>query len=289
MVRGGNCSLQLWARGGRGCHSLLYLQGAAWRALRDHPRPEHPSSKAPSKLPWYLVISGCTLSCRTDSSARCRGPRRRRCSPPRAPSSSSPPCTACSSAGPNSSSCPPRLPSPDSPCSPWPALLGGGGGSGGPRLILREVTFAARVKAGCFGLGFGAGLPQALQGPRLSPATCARAAPPPGSWRPGQRLPSPALCASTPGGAGFRASPKPQPFPASFPASGYAAAPHPAAGPWLPAPQSGVASSRLRPGPPLPCASREMPEYGGTRPRFHRSPSLSAPPGQRARQMGRGG
>lgn len=54
---------------------------------------------------------------------------------------------------------------------------------------------------------------QAPQSPGLSPATCAGAAPPPGSCRPGQRLHSPALCASAPGGAAFRASPKPQPFP----------------------------------------------------------------------------
>lgn len=78
---------------------------------------------------------------------------------------------------------------------------------------------------------------QAPQGPGLSPATCAGAAPPPGSCRPRQRLHSPALCVSTPGGAAFRASPKPQPFPGPLPASGHA--PHPAAGPGVPAAWSG--------------------------------------------------
>lgn len=108
------------------------------------PAQSIPTSRAPSKLPWYLVISGCTLSCRTDSSSRCHGPQRWWCSPPQAPSSSSVPCTACSSAGPNSSSCPPRLPCPDSPCLPWPALLGGGSGREGNSLIFREVNSLPR-------------------------------------------------------------------------------------------------------------------------------------------------
>lgn len=102
------------------------------------PAQSIPGSRAQSKLPQYLVTSGCTLSCPTDSSSRCRGPPRR-CCPPPAPSSSSPPCTACSSAGPNSSSCSPCLPSPDTPRSPWPPGLVVMAAARGNRLIFREA------------------------------------------------------------------------------------------------------------------------------------------------------
>lgn len=129
---------------------------------RQHPTgtmlPPSKGNAAPSTLPGYLAASGRTPSCPTDSCAGHRAPLPR-CSLPRAPSSSSPPCTACAAAGPNSSSGPLCR-----PCSPWPGWPGmrgdlgqaahcSGEGSAFPpvpvRLHLREAAAPGSV---CFHL-----------------------------------------------------------------------------------------------------------------------------------------
>lgn len=102
---------------GRACRARLQSHTAAQRRRAPTQRG-HRSTQCASL--GYLAASGRTPSCLTDSCARHRAPQPR-CSPPRAPSSSSPPCTACAAAGPNSSSGPPRR-----PCSPWPGWRGAG-------------------------------------------------------------------------------------------------------------------------------------------------------------------
>lgn len=102
---------------GRACRARLQSHTAAQRRRAPTQRGHRSTQRASL---GYLAASGRTPSCLTDSCARHRAPQPR-CSPPRAPSSSSPPCTACAAAGPNSSSGPPRR-----PCSPWPGWRGAG-------------------------------------------------------------------------------------------------------------------------------------------------------------------
>lgn len=132
-------SLSICERIGAQTAILFFISRLQPGGHRDTtPAQSIPGSRAQSKLPQYLVTSGCTRFCPTDSSSRCRGPPRR-CCPPPAPSSSSPPCRACSSAGPNSSSCSPRPPSPDSPRSPWPPGLVVVAAARGDRWVFREA------------------------------------------------------------------------------------------------------------------------------------------------------
>ena len=238
-----------------------------------------PSRRAPSKLPQYLVISGCTLSCRTDSSSRCRGPRRWRCSPPQAPSSSSPPCTACSSAGPNSSSCPPGLPSPDSPCSPWPALLGGGGGGGrgGNSLIFREVNSLPRRRLVAPSLVLEQGSPGSA-GPRAQPCHLCRSSSTPGKLTPQAVFAFTCLMCKHAWRGRFQSQPQTAAIHGLFPCFRVCSSPR------CEAVGAGTPKwSRILPalpGPPLPRASRETLERGRASPCFHRTPSLSALLGQ---------